>query len=128
MGKTLRYEFDFLNKDNISTHVKYYSDGSVEFENFTNNIVLRAFGVRETATEKDLEGFFEDRCVPRGRANIRQLMKDVNMQFYNPIEFVRLTHGVMADDHQWIRFAGENLTWKDVDPVANAVVVVSRYE
>ena len=122
MGKTLRYEFDFLDRDNVSTNVKYFSDGSVEIENFTDDIVLRAFGVREVVTEKDLEEFLEDRSVPRSRANIRQLMKDANMQFYNPIEWVRLNHGTMCDDTQWVRFAGENLTWEDVNPMLNRVV------
>jgi len=44
----------------------------------------------------------EDRCVPRTRYNIDEILKDMGMTEYNPFEFVKRTQGRMADDKEWI--------------------------
>lgn len=119
MGEKLEmYSFDFLYKDTLCATVHVYKDGIVEVDNYAKDVLDLPFGVKTKGiTGEDLAAFLEWRCVPRGRANIRQLLDDMGLQFYNPIDIVRKTHGVMCDDMYWIRFSGERLCWNDVNPL-----------
>ncbi len=79
----------------------------VSFENYTNNIIKRPFGVREHATYEDLRALLETRCFPRSRVNAKQLLRDADIDFYDAFQIVAKTHGVMSDDLFWVRFQDE---------------------
>ena len=70
--------------------------------NYTEQILLRAFGVIENPDWKDFEYFLEDRCFPRTRDHANEILREMNLPFYDPLLIVEKTQGRMEGDHQWI--------------------------
>lgn len=119
MGERIKlYSFDFMHKDECCARVDMFNDGTVETTNYASCVLDLPFGVKtEGITERDLDEFLEWRCVPKTRFNIREILDSMGLQFYEPYEIVRVTHGVMCDDTYWVRFEGESLSWSDVNPL-----------
>ena len=67
-----------------------------------NRFCLRAFGVIENPDWKDFEYFLEDRCFPRTRDHAKEILREMNLPFYDPLLIVEKTQGRMEGDHQWI--------------------------
>lgn len=113
-AKEVRWAFDVMHRDDVCTHVKVMSDLSIEFENFTDDIVTTAFGNAKEADITMLEDFFRDRCFEEGRPDKDRILKYFGLNEYDPFGIVRVTHGALVDDFTWIRFDGETLTWEDI--------------
>jgi len=112
--KTLRWECDVMHRDLLCTHIKVFSDLSVEFENHTDNYLICAFGKAETADAEMLMDLFEERCFSRNRADCEEILKMMGLKEYDPLDIVRITHGSLVDDFTWIRFPDESITWDDI--------------
>lgn len=90
---------------------------SVAVENFVTEPYLRPFGVRECVSYQDFLCLLEGRCFPKSRANAKQLLRDAGIDFYDPMQIVKKTHGVMSDDFFWIRFDNEDSDlWETINP------------
>ena len=74
----------------------------ITIHNYTEQILLRAFGVIENPDWKDFEYFLEDRCFPRTRDHAHDILREMNLLFYDPLLIVEKTQGRMEGDHQWI--------------------------
>lgn len=115
--KELDYSFEFLEQDFVRSKVYVYKDGTIEVKNFSNDPIECAFGKNEKPTMKDLEIFLEERCFPRTRFNVKEVLRDGDLDFYDPYSIVRKTHGAFTDETFWIRFNDEpELVWEDVNP------------
>lgn len=112
MGRDI--EFDYMEADRVLCHVIYTWDNKVYFENFSDSLCDKPFGLRDSVSKEDLMKFLEYRCVPRDRDNIDEILKCFDIPFYDPYKIVRKTHGIMINDANWIRFKGETLTYKEV--------------
>lgn len=112
--KTLRWECDVMHRDTVCTHIKVFSDLSVEFENYTDDYLLCAFGRAEAADAEMLLDLFEDRCFSRNRADCREILDMMGLKEYDPLDIVRITHGALVDDFTWIRFPGDTVTWSEI--------------
>lgn len=111
-------EFDYLNKDVISTHVRIDTEtGEVEATDYTDNLMHKFFGMRPHTIEQ-ANISFEMRCFPRTRDRADKVLESLGLQQYNPLDIVRITHGQLNCDYNWIRFEGEDLTW---DTVKNTI-------
>ena len=71
--------------------------------NFTDKLILRAFGKNEHPSFEDYEAFLESRCFPRSRDKMKLILKDLNLPFYDPIMIIEKTEGRMAEDDFWIK-------------------------
>lgn len=115
-------EFDYLNKDNVSTHVRADSaTGIVEVQDFTD-VLHHQFFAKRPHTIEYLNEKLESRCFPRTQAGAELLLEALGLQQYNPLDIVRISHGRLFKDFNWIRFAGEDLTWADVEDFSNIKV------
>lgn len=85
-------------------------------ENYTDDLVKKPFGLFENPTYEQFKQFLEYRCFPKSRFNCKQLLRDAGLDFYDPYQIVKITHGAMTDDVFWIKFGDENIEWKDVNP------------
>ncbi len=74
----------------------------VRIVNLTENLVSRAFGVKEKPTWEDYEEFLESRCMPRTRFGIREELKCLGLDAYDPFQIVALTRGRVYGDHQYL--------------------------
>ena len=74
----------------------------IAIQNYTDEIVLRAFGVNENPTWADFEWFLRDRSIPPTRAALKPLLRQMGIPFYDPMLMIEHTQGRMAEDGQWI--------------------------
>lgn len=99
---TLR--IDYMNHDECCTVILVdFLHKKILIRNETDELLFRAFGVKEKPTWEDFEYFLEDRCVPRTRFGMKEILKDYGLDFYDPLAIIEKTGGQMAEDHQWMK-------------------------
>lgn len=99
---TLR--MDYMNYDVCCTVILVdFLHERILIRNETDRILDRAFGVKEKPTWEDFEYFLEERCVPRTRFGMREILKDYGLDSFDPLAIIEKTGGHMAEDHQWLR-------------------------
>ena len=96
-------EIRYYNGDTLCTLI--YADKTVQdlcTENYTDNLIKTAFGKNSLPTWADLEAFFEERCIPRQRAGLREYLEALGLDEYDPLAIIQKTKGRMAEDDQWM--------------------------
>lgn len=95
---------DFYDNDNLCTEIcADFTDKTLSATNYTDNIIKTAFGNNDAPVWQDLQDFLEERCVPRSRSGIREFLEAMGIEEYDPLEIIKKTRGIMAEDHQWIK-------------------------
>lgn len=74
----------------------------VSFKNYTNNIIKRAFGNKESVTYEEYEKFLESRCFPRSRDKLKIELDKLGISYYDPLLIIEKTKGRMAEDNLYI--------------------------
>ena len=70
---------------------------------------------KDNVTPEDVLDFLEERCIPKSRANIKEILSSLGLSSYDPEAICRKTHGLMFDDYIWIRFPEDGeLTYEEV--------------
>lgn len=72
----------------------------VHIINFTDDMLSRAFGVNENPGWEDYNAFMESRCMPRTRYGIREELKHMGIDVYDPFQIVEKTSGRVYGDGQ----------------------------
>jgi len=72
----------------------------VHIINFTDDMLSRAFGVNENPGWEDYNAFMESRCMPRTRYGIREELKYMGIDVYDPFQIVEKTSGRVYGDGQ----------------------------
>ena len=99
---TLR--IDYMNHEECCTVILVdFLHKKILIRNETDELLFRAFGVKEKPTWEDFEYFLEDRCVPRTRYGMKEILKDYGLDSYDPLAIIEKTGGHMAEDHQWLK-------------------------
>ena len=94
---------NFMNHDNLCTTIDIdFMHEKIKIKNYTDQIIFRAFGVVTEPTWDDFEYFLEERCFPRTRDHVKDILREMNIPFYDPLLIIEKTQGRMSDDHQWI--------------------------
>lgn len=86
----------------------------VKVEQYDDFYLRRPFGNKKNITIDDVLEYFEERCFPRERLDCDELLEGLGLSYYDPIEIVRKTHGLLRDDYEWVRFKGESLKYDDI--------------
>lgn len=76
----------------------------VMIRNKTKDVLHRAFGVTKAPTWDDFEAFLRDRCFPATRGNVKDLLKQLQLTSYDPLQIVEKTRGRTAEDDMWLKF------------------------
>jgi len=93
----------FYHQDTLETIIYAdYKTKKIRIENHTDDCIRLAFGKNENPTWEDFENFLEERCVPRQRANIKDILEFLDVLFYDPISIIEKTQGRMAEDNAWM--------------------------
>jgi len=99
---TLR--MDFMCEEECCTQILVdFKHEKIEIKNTTDKIMLRAFGVNRNPTWEDFMEFLEDRCFPRTRDNLKLILQDLELDFYDPFYIIEKTKGRMGEDMQWLK-------------------------
>lgn len=75
----------------------------VKIWNYTDNIMFRAFGVKEMPDYQDYVEFLNSRCFPESRDKMKLILKDLDLPFYDPFMIIEKTEGRMSEDDFWIK-------------------------
>ena len=98
------YSFQYFAADRPCTLIYAdFTDRTLQVRNSTADLVKTAFGKKALPTWDDLLAFLEERCIPRGRAGLRDYLADIGVDRYDPLEIVKQTEGRMAEDDQWLK-------------------------
>ena len=93
-------QYEYFDKDTLcSTLVCDFTDKSLRVINHTNNL----FGTQTKPTWDDFLEFMAERCVPKTRENLSEILKELDLDRYDAVAIVEKTHGKMAEDNQWLR-------------------------
>lgn len=76
----------------------------VMIRNKTKDVLHRAFGVTKAPIWDDFEVFLRDRCFPATRGNVKDLLKQLQLTSYDPLQIVEKTRGRTAEDDMWLKF------------------------
>lgn len=95
---------DFMCEDECCTMILVdFKHEKIEIKNTTDKIMLRAFGINVNPTWEEFLEFLEDRCFPRTRDNLKLVLRDLDLDFYDPLCIIEKTEGRMGEDMQWIK-------------------------
>lgn len=108
-------EFDILWEDELIGHA-VIKDGKVVSLVQKECHPVKKLVYRNNPTMAELSTAIEGRCWERGRADLPEILDALGLKDYNPFQIILKTHATDYDDKLWVRFKGENLTWKDVNP------------
>lgn len=99
----------YMHNDMLCTMIDVdFRHKKIYITNKTNQILLRAFGVVENPDWEQFEYFLESRCFPRTRAYVKEILRDLELDSYDPLQIVEKTQGRMAEDHHWMKFYYKN--------------------
>mgnify|MGYP000002990797 FL=1 len=94
---------DFFDGSALCTRIAAdFTDKTIAAENADCPLIKTAFGKKPFPDWDDFNEFLESRCVPRGRAGLREYLEALGLDEYDPLEIIKITHGRMAEDDQWI--------------------------
>ena len=101
-GSTMRLTYMFRQHPCTVIDVDFLEQ-KISIQNKTADPVHRAFGMIEDPTWNDFEGFLKDRCFPETRGNRKELLRQLGLTDYDPLQIVEKTQGRMADDELWLK-------------------------
>ncbi len=94
----------YMHRDTLCSVIDIdFKHKKIYVTNKTDKILLRAFGVVAEPTWDDFLEFLESRCFPRTRAGLKDILRDLDLDSYDPLQIIEKTQGRMAEDHQWIQ-------------------------
>lgn len=102
-GYTLRITYMYQQHPCTIIDVDFFNQ-RVMVQNKTNDVLHRAFGVTKAPTWDDFEVFLKDRCFPATRGNVKDLLKQLQLTSYDPLQIVEKTRGRIAEDDMWLKF------------------------
>ena len=70
----------------------------ISIQNYTDNLLYRAFGRNEKPTYADYEEFLESRCFPSTRDKMKLMLQEYDIPFYDPFLIIEKTEGRMEED------------------------------
>lgn len=76
------------------------------------NSVFNPF-IHDTLSSDELNAFLKSRIFDPGRPDAKELLTNLGLSVYDPLEIAKKTHGILMSDNLWLRFDDEPFTWED---------------
>lgn len=100
--RSFRY-YVYMNREQPCTVILVnHLERKVMIRNLTEDLLSRAFGRKERPDWEDYLGFMEERCMPRSRYGIKEELRQLGLDVYEPEEIIAKTEGRVYGDAQWI--------------------------
>lgn len=80
-----------------------FTSQQIWIQNECDSLIKTAFGNNLTPSWVDFQSFLEDRCIPWQRAGLREYLKGIGVDRYDPLQIIAKTAGRMAEDDQWLK-------------------------
>ena len=75
----------------------------VRIQNRTDDLLHRAFGIKEHPDWEDFEAFLRERCFPPSRGLLKERLNDLGLDSYDPLQIIEKTGGRTAEDDMWLK-------------------------
>lgn len=102
-GYTLRMTYMYQQHPCTVIDVDFLNQ-KIMVQNKTNDVLHRAFGVLEDPAWDDFEWFLKERCFPATRGNMKDILQELQLTDYDPLQIVERTKGRTAEDDMWLKF------------------------
>lgn len=104
----------YMKEDEVMTSISVRFGGKVHFVNFTDNPLDCAFGRNESPVGLSVFlDFLEERCIPKHRFNIDEVLEGLGLSEYNEVDIVEKTYGVLIDDSFWVKYSNDLITYEE---------------
>lgn len=104
--------FDIMHKNEKLYSIEFTKQSPI-VKRFTDRLAYKQF-YTDTPSAQEIIEWFEGRCFPKTRDNKDEILKVLGLKEYDPLDIIRITHGVLFDDYIWIKFKGEDITYDQV--------------
>ena len=102
-GYTMRMTLMYQNRPCTAIDVNFLQN-KIKIQNYTKDILHRAFGIKEDPTWEDFYVFLQDRCFSKTRGDVKTVLAGLGLQDYDPLQIVEKTNGRTAEDDLWLKF------------------------
>ena len=107
------YTVKVYNKEELITEIKV-KGANVTFTNH-KKCIWNPFGEKEEANINDLFDYYKSRCFPEYRRNLKDILRGLDLNFYDEEYICRKTHGTQFDDFVWLQFSDEpQVTYNEI--------------
>jgi hypothetical protein len=104
----------YMKNDNIMTSISVKQGSKVHFVNFTDKPLDCAFGLQSSPVGLNaLIDFLGERCVPKSRFNIDEVLKNMGLSEYNEVDIIEKTYGILIDDSFWVKDSSDAISYKE---------------
>lgn len=104
----------YMKNDSVMTSISVKQGGKVHFVNFTDKPLDCAFGLQSSPVGLSaLIDFLGERCVPKSRFNIDEVLKNMGLSEYNEVDIVEKTYGILIDDSFWVKNSSDTISYKE---------------
>ena len=108
----LPLEFELMSGNALLATYQIHENGQVDYK-FNSSAKERILTSTARPLElNDIYFLFSSRVFPDKTPFTQCELERFGVEEYNPYEIVRKTHGIMPIDRYWIKFKGEELTYK----------------
>ena len=77
-------QYEYFDREALcSTIVCDFTDKTLRVKNHTENLLKTAFGVKIKPVWDDFMEFMAERCVPKTRDNLSEILKELNLNSYD---------------------------------------------
>ena len=101
-GYTMRMTYMFQHQPCTTIDVDFLRR-NIRIQNKTDDILHRAFGTNEQPTWDDFECFLQERCFPKTRGRLKDELRALGLDSYDPLQIVEKTNGRTAEDDLWLK-------------------------
>ncbi len=112
-GGSIMPDFTLMWEDEEIGFVRI-GDKTVRIERFDTNPAKQIFFADEIP-RFEFGRIIRTRCWDEHRPDNNRLLSIIGLEEYYPYEICKKTHGRMAQDKTWFRFAGEKMKYKDFE-------------
>lgn len=100
-----RVRIDYMNQNICNTVILVdFRNERIAVHDYTDNPMQRAFGILPNPSWDDFLHFLSERCIPEGRFQIKQILRDLGLDFYDPVRILEKTEGRIGEDDRWLKF------------------------
>lgn len=98
-------QLNYMLRNNLKTEIYVdFRNRRIKTVNHTADIMEKAFGFNDSPSWEDFIYFLKSRCFPESRGNKKQILQQLGLQTYDPIQIIEKTKGTMAEDSFYINF------------------------
>ena len=83
----------YMYENTVCAKISILTNGDVLCETYTSVFINKVFAKDGIHSIKELYKFFETRCFPKERANCKDLLKMLNLGYYNPYDILPYAAG-----------------------------------